>query len=97
MTNMGQVLWAISTMCHPKRGIVQVENVPGHPLLPFLSPEERPKNLAAYVLLDCTWPRDWPKEKVPVKVSFDNVWPKEIQERVYKNWRSYGYKDDDSI
>ena len=93
VTNMGQVLWAISTMCHPKRGIVQVENVPGHPLLPFLSPEERPKNLAAYALLDCTWPRDWPKEKVPVKVSFDNVWPKEIQEKVLKNWRSYGYKD----
>jgi len=96
VTNMGQVLWAISTMCHPKRGIVQVENVPGHPLLPFLSPEERPKNLAAYALLDCTWPRDWPKEKVPVKVSFDSAWPREIQERVLKNWHSYGYKDDDS-
>ena len=94
VTDMGQVLWAISTMCHPKRGIVQVENVPGHPLLPFLSPEERNKHLGAYVLFDCTWPREWPKEAVPVKASFDNIWPKEVQAKVLRNWRAYGYREE---
>ncbi|MBI2360354.1 MAG: UbiD family decarboxylase [Deltaproteobacteria bacterium] len=93
VTDMGQVLWAISTMCHPKRGVVQVENVPGHPLLPFLGPEEKHKNLAAYTLLDCTWPRDWPRDAIPLKISFEKAWPKEIQEKVLKNWRSYGYKE----
>lgn len=93
VTDMGQVLWAISTMCHPKRGIVQVDNVPGHPLLPFLSPEERPKHLGAYACFDCTWPREWPKEAIPIKASFDNIWPKEIQEKVINSWHEYGYKD----
>lgn len=93
VTDMGQVLWAISTLCHPKKGIVQVENVPGHPLLPFLGPEEKHTNLAAYALFDCTWPRNWPKEAMPKKVAFDTCWPREIRERVLKNWRSYGYRD----
>lgn len=93
VTNLGQVLWAISTMCHPKRGVVQVENIPGHPLLPFLGPEEKHKNLAAYCLFDCTWPREWPKEAIPLKVSYETAWPKEVQETVLKNWRSYGYKE----
>lgn len=93
VTDMGQVLWAISTMCHPKKGVVQVDNVPGFPLLPFLSPEERPNNLGAYALFDCTWPREWPKETIPKKVSFENAWPKEIQEKVLRNWKAYGYKE----
>ena len=93
ITDMGQVLWAISTACHPKRGIVQVDNVPAHPLLPFLSPEEKSKHLGAYALFDCTWPREWPKEAMPIKASFDNIWPKEVQEKVLRNWQAYGYKD----
>ncbi|PYJ68078.1 MAG: UbiD family decarboxylase [Verrucomicrobia bacterium] len=96
-TDMGQVLWAISTMCHPKRGIVQVENVPGHPLLPFLSPEEKSKHIGAYALFDCTWPREWPREAIPVKASFDNIWPKEVQEKILTNWRAYGYLEKDPL
>ena len=80
--------------CHPKRGIVQVENVPGHPLLPFLSPEEKTQHLGAYALFDCTWPREWSKDAIPVKASFDNIWPKEVQEKVLRNWRAYGYKEE---
>ncbi len=74
---------------------VDVENVPGHPLLPFLSPEERTKHLGAYALFDCTWPREWTQDVIPVKASFDNMWPKEVQEKVLRNWRAYGYKEDE--
>jgi 4-hydroxy-3-polyprenylbenzoate decarboxylase len=55
--------------------------------------EHEKRNLkAAYVLFDCTWPTEWPKESIPVKASFDVLWPKEIQERVLKNWTKYGYQ-----
>jgi len=74
---------------------VDVENVPGHPLLPFLSPEEKTKHLGAYALFDCTWPREWTQDVIPVKASFDNIWPKEVQEKVLRNWRAYGYKEDE--
>jgi 4-hydroxy-3-polyprenylbenzoate decarboxylase len=33
----------------------------------------------------------YPEGKRPVKGSFENGWPAEIQERVLKNWHEYGY------
>lgn len=91
VTNTAEVLWALSTRCHPDRGIFKMPNVPGSALLPFLTSEEKTQRLAASVLFDCTWPKDWPKEDIPVKASFDVVWPPEIQERVLRNWTEYGY------
>jgi len=61
-------------------------------LLPFLPQKERLIGDAAGVIFDCTWPKDWPQESIPVKASFENLWPKEMQERVLQNWQSYGFK-----
>lgn len=92
VTNPNEVLHAFSTRCHPSKGIYQVPDVPGHLLLPFLSPEDRPMGKGGgYVLFDCTWPLDWPKETIPVKASFDVLWPKEIQDKVLSKWNKYGY------
>jgi len=91
-TNMDEVLHAITTKCHPVNGIHHVPHIPGFPvLLPFLAPKERLIGDAAGVIFDCTWPKDWPKESIPEKASFENLWPKDLQERVLKNWESYGF------
>jgi 4-hydroxy-3-polyprenylbenzoate decarboxylase len=92
-TNMEQVLHAITTKCHPVNGIHTVPHNPGFPvLLPFLPQKERLIGDAAGVIFDCTWPKDWPEETIPIKASFENLWPKEMQERVLKNWKLYGFK-----
>jgi hypothetical protein len=44
----------------------------------------------AVVFIDETWTLDWPEEHVPVKSSFSCIYPKEIQEKVMKNWKDYG-------
>ncbi len=88
-----QVLWALATRCHPDRGIFKMLNVPGGPLDPFLSAHERKHGLSAQVLFDCTWPKDWKKEEIPIKAAFDTLWPKEMQEKVLSHWRDYGYRD----
>jgi 4-hydroxy-3-polyprenylbenzoate decarboxylase len=62
-------------------------------LLPFLSPKERLIGDAAGVIFDCTWPKDWPPESIPVKASFENLWPNQLQEKVIKNWRLYGFDE----
>jgi 3-polyprenyl-4-hydroxybenzoate decarboxylase len=91
-TNMDQVLHAITTKCHPVNGIHPVPHIPGFPvLLPFLPPKERLIGDAAGVIFDCTWPKDWPQESIPVKASFENLWPADVQDRVLKNWEAYGY------
>jgi phenylphosphate carboxylase alpha subunit len=91
-TDMGQVLWAISTMCHPKRWLIQAENIPGHPLLPSIGPEGNSNHIGPYTLFDCTWPREWPKAAISAKASFDDNWPREVQEKILRNWGAYGYQ-----
>jgi len=91
--NMDEVLHAITTKCHPVNGIHPVPHIPGFPvLLPFLPPKERLLGDAAGVIFDCTWPKDWPPEIIPVKATLENLWPKEIQDKVLGNWEKYGFK-----
>jgi len=92
-TNMDEVVHAMATKCHPFHGIHPVNHIPGFPvLLPFLPPKERLLGDAAGVVFDCTWPKDWPAEAVPLKATFENLWPREIQEKVLRDWRKYGFK-----
>lgn len=94
VTQMDQVIWAFTTRCHPYRGIYREANAPGHSLLPFLDPQEKRSFKAAYALFDCTWPKNWPKEAIPEKASFEAMWPEEIQKKVLENWTKYGYKEE---
>jgi 4-hydroxy-3-polyprenylbenzoate decarboxylase len=92
--DMGQVIHAFSTKCHPKRGIVvkEVEKGRGNPLTPCLTPEERRAYMGPVVAFDCTWPPEWPKEThVPIKTSFNDIYPEEIKQRVLTKWKDYGF------
>jgi 4-hydroxy-3-polyprenylbenzoate decarboxylase len=44
------------------------------------------------VIFDCTWPKDWAPETIPIKATFENLWPKELQQKVLNNWENYGFK-----
>ncbi len=91
--DMGQVIHAFSTKCHPKRGIIvrEVENGKGNPLTPCLTPEERRAYAGPVVAFDCTWPLEWPEDThIPVKASFEGIYPEEIREKVLNRWKEYG-------
>ena len=88
-----ELIHALSTKCHPVNGIRVEKHGVGTPLNPFATPEERRLGVAPKVLFDCTFPIDWPASDVPIKVSFDSVYPKEIQEKVLANWTKYGFKE----
>ena len=63
------------------------------PLRPYLSFEERQWGKGATVLFDCTWPLEWSQETVvPPKVSFNSIYPKEMQDKILANWKEYGFK-----
>jgi 4-hydroxy-3-polyprenylbenzoate decarboxylase len=63
----------------------------GTPLNPFAPPEDRPYGKGAKVLFDCLFPLDWPRSDLPIKVAFNTMYPKEIQEKVLSNWDKYGF------
>lgn len=93
VTNMDEVLWCLTTRCHPDRGIFKMPNMPGQPLLPFLSRHEKEHHLGANVLFDCTWPKEWSDDDIPEKASFNVMWPREIQDKVLRSWNEYGYSE----
>lgn len=90
--NLGEVIHAFSVKCHSYRGITTSEE-PGRggPATPCYSKEERARQYGAVALLDATWPADWPEEDIPVKSSFGSIYPEELQEKVLKNWKAYGF------
>lgn len=89
--NMTEVLHALASKCHPIRGIrLYDEAIEPSSLNPFSSPEERKWHLGAKAIFDCTWPLEW-EGAVPGRVSFNEMYPKDVKERVVKNWKHYGF------
>ncbi|MDP6179293.1 MAG: UbiD family decarboxylase [Desulfatiglandales bacterium] len=87
-----EVLWAISTRVHPRRGLIVSDEICG-PLTPYASLDERLKKNAPHLTFDGTWPLDWhPTIAVPPVSSFKSIYPEEIQEKVNKNWEAYGLR-----
>jgi 4-hydroxy-3-polyprenylbenzoate decarboxylase len=88
----GQTEWAMATRLHPERGIIKYRDKIFLPYWAFLRPEERINRQGYSVVFDCTWPPAWEKEAPCRKASLDSLWPKDIQDRVLKNWQKYGYE-----
>jgi phenylphosphate carboxylase alpha subunit len=90
--NWDEVYHAFCTRCNPERGIHVFRNTTGTALYPHATPHDRKHCIGSQVLFDCLWPVDWDKvNDVPTLVSFKNVYPQHIQDKVVSNWTAYGY------
>lgn len=87
--NMGQVLHAFATKCHPGRGIL-LEHYEGraNALTPFYNAEERRKLKGVSVAFDSTWPPEWSEDVIPPRASFEDIYSKETKDNVNKKWSS---------
>lgn len=87
ITNPVSLFHALVTKCHPSRDSWIVKESIADPDAPYLSDEERAAGIGARAIFDCTWPLDWDKSiAVPPKVSFDQCYPKALQEKVLQEW-----------
>lgn len=91
VTNMDEVMWALTTRVHPVRDIHVKKRAPSHPLFAFLSPEERKTLTGAAVCYDATFPFEW-KENAPRVADFEHAWPDDIRKVVLSRWNEYGFK-----
>ncbi len=92
--DMKQVIHALAVKCHPINGIKANEVAAGkaNELTPCYSYDERAHKKGGVVVFDCTWPPEWPKETLPIKSSFNEIYPQEVKDKVLKNWKNYGLK-----
>ena len=87
-----EVMHALSTRCHPYRGIIRLEHETTNPLDTRVPLAERRLGIGAKAYFDCTWPVNWSKEEVPQLTSFATAYSKETQEKVLRNWSNYGFQ-----
>ncbi len=82
--DMGKVLHAFATKCHPGTGIHAVRyEGRANTLTPCYSQEERLRQAGATVAFDCTWPPEWSREwEVPVKATFDTIFSESIRQKI---------------
>ena len=90
--NIDEVVWALATRCHPERGRILFPEEPVLPLVGYLSAQERRSRRSTKVIYNGL-PDDVPGEQRPSRSSFAHAWPREVQERVVRNWEEYGYGD----
>lgn len=90
--DMDDVLNSLVEKVHPVRG-QHVYHQPASPLMPYANLTERLEQTAPQLVMDATWPLDWPLEiAAPPKVTFADTYPEEVQKKVLENWKSMGFK-----
>ena len=89
--NLSEVIHALSTKCHPGRGIlITTYEGRAQTLTPYYDHEERSRRAGATAAFDATWPPHWDLSETPVKATFEGTYPEEIQQKVLANWEAYG-------
>ena len=91
VTDWGDLMHAFVTKCHPLTGIQHVKRAPAIRTESFLSFPDRMNGVSSYILYDCTWPKEWDPNRLPVKMNFDTAFPKEIKEKILNDWGDYGF------
>ncbi len=91
--NWDEVLHAFVTRCNPKRGVKINPRRLVSGLTPFLNPRERKAMEGASMSFDCTWPKEMSRDTdIPPRISFRELEPRQIREKVLSKWKEYGYK-----
>lgn len=85
ITDVNDVVWAFATRTHPGHGEVHCPAEPHVALSMCLSEGEAHSYRAGKVVYNCLLAALFNDKDRPVKGSFENGWPAEIQQRVLNN------------
>ncbi len=86
--DLPRILNDMAQKCHPTLDHHYIKNTPKTLLTPYIAEGESGTNL----YMDATWPPTWTKEDIPIEITFENIYPKEIQERVIQRWKEFGFE-----
>lgn len=92
--NLDEVVWAFAARCHPQRGQFLFPDQEVLPLLTYLNSAERQSRRATTVIYHGLPLDDGPHERLPRRSSFAHGVPREVQEKVLRDWQRYGYHQD---
>lgn len=90
--NLAEVMHTVITKCHPVRGIHAIDRGTVISIAPWLNKQEQLSKLGAKAYFDCTYPMDWEPADTPIRISFAQSYPKDVQQKALDLWNKYGYK-----
>jgi 4-hydroxy-3-polyprenylbenzoate decarboxylase len=82
-----QVIWAFATRVHPQNDAHFYIHEKTLPLIHYLNAAEKKDMSSTKVIFDALLP-NFDRTKI---ASFEHIYPKELQEKVVKDWGKYGY------
>ena len=85
------VIWAFCTRCHPGLDEYHYEDVPGFPLIPYMSHGNGQPNRGGKVVSDCLLPIEYREPKDWEAADFKNSYPAEVQKKVLDQWSAWGF------
>jgi 4-hydroxy-3-polyprenylbenzoate decarboxylase len=89
--NLDELVWAFATRNHPAEGQFLFHGESVLPLVAFLNAEERKTARGTKVIYNCLCDEFLPPEQVLRRSSFRYAWPREVQEKVIRDWKRYGF------
>lgn len=92
ITDVSEVVWAFATRAHPTHGEVRFPDRPTAALSVYLDEQEMHSYRAGKVIHNCLLADRFTDSPRPVKGSFENGWPVDVQKRVLAGWQAYGYR-----
>ncbi|KAL4938371.1 hypothetical protein BDV06DRAFT_226053 [Aspergillus oleicola] len=85
------IIWAFSSCCRPGRDEYFFEDVPAHPLTPYMSHGVSRDRKGGKLISDCLFPSEYERARDFVHVDFEHSYPEDVKERVRSNWRAMGF------
>ena len=91
-SNARDVLWALVTRCHPGSGEMAFHHLAANPRDIFLRQDEKAAMFTTKGVFDCLPREEWGSDQGPVRASFDQVYPADLQARILRDWTTgYGF------
>lgn len=86
------VMWAFSTRCRPGTDELFFEDVPGFPLIPYMSHGSASPVRGGKVVSDALLPCEYTTGRTWVAADFKNSYPEDMKAKVLKKWDTLGFK-----
>jgi UbiD family decarboxylase len=85
------VIWAFCTRCRPGLDEYHFEDVPGFPLIPYMSHGSGLPNRGGKVVSDCLLPIEYTDRRDWEAADFKNSYPPKVQKKVLDQWSTWGF------
>ena len=91
-TNLAELVWAFATRCHSDIGEIHLPDLRHNSLEACLHTDETKTPLAPKTVYNCLFSGRSPGAHA-TRSSFKYNYPKELQDKILSNWKSYGYRN----